>query len=176
MLIDTSVVYEHSSNTTPISTHFNKNTKFDVELRTTGGTKLASLTVGLGHNQRIDFLLKDEFEPRKEPYEVICTAKPVLYPGRFTATTELYYLPENPSGGSTVKMDMATGGLLVQRKNENDAASIEGGLDGKESWEPLIPFGFYTSFDDYLAKNFSIMDEAKARGSVSPFMREGVIE
>jgi hypothetical protein len=31
-------------------------------------------------------------------------------------------------------------------------------------YTPVFPLGFYTSFDDYLAKDLSILDDLKARG------------
>ncbi|KAI6868672.1 hypothetical protein KC338_g2699 [Hortaea werneckii] len=59
----------------------------------------------------------------------------------YTTTTELYYLPEKMNG-STVKIDNLDGGMLVANTASN------------RTFEPLLPFGFYTSCDGYL--NYSL--------------------
>jgi hypothetical protein len=90
--------------------------------------------------------------PRKEPYTVSCSA---LYPGdqKYTTTASLSYLP-NPPSGSITKLDSRTGGLWTKSFNVGHAAD----------YTPVFPLGFYTSFDDYLVKDFSILDDLKARG------------
>jgi hypothetical protein len=92
--------------------------------------------------------------PRKEPYAVSCSA---TYRGdqRYTANASLSYLP-NPVSGSITKLDARTGGLWTK---PFDAGYATG-------YTPVLPLGFYTSFDDYLAKNLSILDDLKARGYV----------
>jgi len=90
--------------------------------------------------------------PRKEPYTVSCSA---TYPGNqhYTTTASLSYLP-NPLSGSVTKLDSRTGGLLTKPF----------GVGYAVDYTPVFPVGFYTSFDDYLAKNLSILDDLKARG------------
>ena len=87
--------------------------------------------------------------PRKEPYTVSCSA---TYHGdqRYTTNASLSYLP-NPVSGSITKFDARTGGLWTK---PFDATG----------YTPVFPLGFYTSFDDYLAKDLSILDDLKARG------------
>ena len=112
-----------------------------------GGIPIGGGIVRLGLNQHIDFPLT--LLPRSEPYDVTCVASRILHSDVFEATTQLLYLPANPYGGTVVKTDIATGGLLVKRGR---------------IWEPIFPFGFYYSYDNYLATNLSIIDAAKARG------------
>lgn len=70
----------------------------------------------------------------------------------FEATATLSYLP-NPPEGSVTKMDLRTGALLAKPAN---------GSGG--DYEAVFPIGFYTTYDGYLASNFSILDELKAQG------------
>ncbi|GJJ09267.1 hypothetical protein Clacol_003489 [Clathrus columnatus] len=70
---------------------------------------------------------------RKEPYTITCVAK--LATQTYETTTQLLYL-EPPAKGSVTKQDFKTGSLLVKNGN---------------SWEPIFPIGFYTTFDGYLS-------------------------
>lgn len=90
--------------------------------------------------------------PRKEPYTVSCSA---TYPGdqKYTTTASLSYLP-NPLSGSVTKLDSRTGGLWTRPFSAGH----------ETDYTPAFPLGFYTSFDDYLAKDLSILDDLKARG------------
>jgi hypothetical protein len=146
MLVDAENTKTEIAGARTIQTVFDEKERFLVSFSVRGVT-LGSGIIRLGLNQHIDFPLA--LLPRGEPYDVTCIAKRVLHCDVFQATTLLFYLPANPYGGSTVKIDMATGGLLVKRGRR---------------WEPIFPFGFYNSFDDYLATNLSIIDAAKARG------------
>ncbi|KAK0615919.1 hypothetical protein B0T17DRAFT_656983 [Bombardia bombarda] len=58
----------------------------------------------------------------------------------FTATSELLYLPEK-TNGSVTKLDNLNGGMLFR-----NAAS-------GNRFVPLLPYGFYSSYDGFLAKN-----------------------
>lgn len=146
MLVDAENTNTEIAGVQPIQTAFDDKERFLVSF-SVGGITLGSGIIRLGLNQHIDFLIA--LLPRSEPYDVICIARRILHCEVFEATTQLFYLPANPYGGSTVKIDMATGGLLVKRGRR---------------WEPIFPFGFYYSFDNYLATNLSIIDTAKARG------------
>ena len=130
----------------PILAAFDDSERFLVSF-SVGGVPVGGGVVRLGLNQHIDFPLA--LLPRSEPYEVACIAKRILHCDVFEATTQLFYLPANPYGGNVVKTDMATSGLLIKKGRE---------------WEPVFPFGFYYSFDNYLAANLSIIDAAKAKG------------
>lgn len=86
-------------------------------------------TTGTEFPISLDFLA-----PRKEPYTISCSAK--LSGTTFETTNQLLYL-EPPVKGSVTKQDLRTGSLLVKNGN---------------SWEPILPVGFYTSFDGYLGQ------------------------
>jgi hypothetical protein len=87
--------------------------------------------------------------PRKDPYTVSCSA---TYVGnqKYSTTTSLCYIP-NPLSGSITKLDSRTGGLWTKPFNIGE-------------YTPVFPLGFYTSFDDHLARDLSILDDLKARG------------
>lgn len=146
MLLDAENTKTEITGAQPIQTAFDDKERFLVSF-SVGGITLGSGIIRLGLNQHIDFPLA--LLPHSEPYDVTCVARRVLHCDVFEATTQLFYLPANPYEGSAVKTDMATGGLLVKRGRK---------------WEPIFPFGFYYSFENYLATNFSIIDTAKARG------------
>lgn len=67
---------------------------------------------------------------RKENYNITCKA--TIDGQTFYARSKLAYLPPNPYGGNTVKLDRASGALMVR----NETA-------GTKEWERIIPFGFY---------------------------------
>lgn len=99
---------------------------------------------------------------RADPYTVTCTAKAAGQ--TYQSTTQILYLTP-PTKGSVTKQDFRTGALLVKSGN---------------SWEPILPVGFYTIFGNYLSQllfsyfmlydfsfdiaNLSNIDEIKARG------------
>jgi len=90
--------------------------------------------------------------PRKEPYTVSCSA---TYRGdqKYIINTSLSYLP-NPVSGSITRLDARTGGLWTKPFDAEHTAG----------YTPVFPLGFYSSFDDYLARDLSILDDLKARG------------
>ncbi|KAG6377717.1 hypothetical protein JVT61DRAFT_14488 [Boletus reticuloceps] len=72
-------------------------------------------------------------------------------PQYFSTNTSLLYLPDTK--GSVVKTDLRTGALWARP------------ADGKGGdFQPFIPQGFYVSFDQYLAKNLSLIDQLKTDG------------
>ncbi len=63
-------------------------------------------------------------------------------PPKVSATTELLFLPDKPKGGGSVtRLDNLHGGMLFK----NSASS--GGF------QPLLPYGFYASYDGFLGNN-----------------------
>lgn len=153
MLVDAENTNTKIAGAQPIRAAFDDRERFLVSF-SVGGIQVGGGIVRLGLNQHIDFPLT--LLPRSKPYDVTCLARRILHRDVFEATTQLFYLPANPYGGNVVKTDIATGGLLVKRER---------------SWEPIFPFGFYNSFDNYLVTNLSIIDAAKARGYVSSLKR-----
>lgn len=77
--------------------------------------------------------------PRFEPYEIVITGASGDGAQFYTATSNLYYLPERTDGGSVTKVDNLYGGLLVQDYLTNSTA-----------WTPLFPYTYYTSWDGWL--------------------------
>jgi hypothetical protein len=85
------------------------------------------------------------------PATITCTA--TLGSSTYKTTGSISKLPL-PAKGSVTKQDFLTGALLV-----NTTSNLAG------AYKPIIPFGFYTGFDDYLAKDpITIIDNAKASG------------
>lgn len=124
-----------------------------VTVKTEGVGILTGGRVTIGSSgQLLPIPLSLLLKPRLEPYNISCTA--TLINGQsYHTSTLLHYLPPNPTGGSVVKMDAKTRGLLVKANH----ASV---------FTPIVPFGFYTSFSNYLATNLSVLDEIKANGHV----------
>lgn len=71
---------------------------------------------------------------RSTPYNVTCRA---THEGQtFSDVAQLSYLPPNPYGGSTVKIDRKSGALLVRNESLSNP-----------QWERLMPFGWYDNYD-----------------------------
>ncbi|KAH9904888.1 hypothetical protein F4778DRAFT_789590 [Xylariomycetidae sp. FL2044] len=72
-------------------------------------------------------------EPRAAPYEVVLFGASAHADWNYTATSSLWYLPDNPAeeGGSVTKIDNLNGGLLFK----NAATGGE--------FVPLLPYGYY---------------------------------
>ncbi|KAG8816464.1 hypothetical protein FRC18_000994 [Serendipita sp. 400] len=183
VVVDIGITHQNLSGSFPML-DITPDRQFQVTIHTTDdGHTLAKETLSLGMKQPISFPL-DQIQARASAYDIQCQlrvlprdpiTKPVVYQMDSvesivmdvetpdgTAVTRLYYLPPNPHGRSTVKMDVIRSVLLV--RDQSSSSSSGGGVEGTTPWKPLIPFGFYTSFDDYLAKNLSILDDAKQRG------------
>ncbi|KAI1111735.1 hypothetical protein F5Y14DRAFT_464329 [Nemania sp. NC0429] len=77
-------------------------------------------------------LSKLKLKPRTAPYAVVLTGtSPRGGSRKYTATSELLYLPETPRGGSATKIDNLNGGLLFK------SARTAG------RFVPLLPYGYY---------------------------------
>lgn len=87
----------------------------------------------------------DSLVPRTEPYTLLCSAK--LLGKTYGTSSQLLYL-EPPVKGSVTKQDSRTGSLLVKNG---------------DSWEPILPLGFYTSFDGFLGRSYLIMSKCELR-------------
>ncbi|KAG6890138.1 hypothetical protein C0995_011431 [Termitomyces sp. Mi166 len=150
ILVDAPVTFSQISNAVPIQLQSGSNT-LDVTV-SVEGTTLAQGTVALNStNTSFPFSL-NSLQPRTSPYSISCSAK---FAGQtFEATGSLSYLPNPPSDiGSVTKMDLRTGALLARPAN---------GKGGP--YAPVLPVGFYTQFDGYLAQNLSISAELAAQG------------
>lgn len=150
ILVDLEFTHLAINDTSPLPTSINNNPRFLVRVFTDGIPLLTAGTLSIGTNQKLHFPLF-ALSARHNPYSISCTAQ--LIGGEsndlFEANTSLFYLPPNPHGGSVVKTDIETKSLLVKNAGK---------------WSPFIPFGFYTSFDNYLAGNLSVLDAAVEKG------------
>lgn len=85
------------------------------------------------------------------PAMITCTA--TLGSNTYTTTGSISKLPV-PAKGSVTKQDFLNGALLV-----NTTSNLTG------AYKPIVPFGFYTGFDGYLADDpITIIDNAKKSG------------
>lgn len=109
-----------------------------------------SVTVNTSSNE-LEFPLQG-LAPRFEPYRVNLKATRQDGSRAYTATTELYHLPERTDGGSITKLDSLYGGLLVQDSTKDS------------SWTPLLPYSYYVSWDGWLEKSPSNVQSFKDQG------------
>lgn len=93
--------------------------------------------------------------PSPDPVEVILTGGPLGSPTAITANTTLLYLPSK-SSGSVTRIDNLVGGLFHSNPSSG------------HTFRPLFPYGFYASFDGFLAnvsaQNTSAIDAYAALG------------
>ncbi|KAG6900242.1 hypothetical protein C0993_000883 [Termitomyces sp. T159_Od127] len=150
ILIDASVTFRQITNSAPIRLQSRSNT-LDVTV-SIEGIILAQGSVALNSTKTSLPFSLGSLQPQIPPYTILCSAK---FAGQtFEATGSLSYLPDPPSDiGSVTKMDLRTGALLARPAN---------GKGGP--YASVIPIGFYTQFDSYLAQNLSIPAELAAQG------------
>ena len=68
--------------------------------------------------------------PSKTQYNLTCKAQ---FNGQtFYTNSTLSYLPQNPYGGNTVKINRKTEALLVRNETSGD-----------KTWQQLVPYGWY---------------------------------
>ena len=79
-------------------------------------------------------------KPRLEPIQVVLYGAPEGGTPTWTATTTLFYLPAKPSGSIT-RIDNLHGGLYFRSAATN------------HTFTPFLPYGFYASYDNFLAQN-----------------------
>jgi hypothetical protein len=115
-----------------------------------GGEEVGGGVLEIGvRAQEVEIDLR-KLSPRQKPYSLRCTASSVG--GKVLMVDGmLRYLPSSPHGGSVVKMDAVTGGLVIL---EDDR------------WTPFFPVGFYVQFGGFLETNLTVLDDMKARGWV----------
>lgn len=103
-------------------------------------------------SNELDFALKS-LAPRFQPYSVTLKATRSNGEQVYTATTEIYRLPDRTDGGSVTKVDSLYGGLLVQNKSSSSP-----------TWNPLLPYSFYVSWDGWLEKSLDNVQKFKDQG------------
>jgi len=89
-----------------------------------------------------DFSLALLGKPQLESYSVVLSGVTLDGLQSFSATTEIFYLPEK-STGSVTKVDNLNGGLLFR------------GASTKGIFESVIPYGFYGDYGGYFSLNNS---------------------
>ncbi|KAI3614836.1 hypothetical protein WG66_003340 [Moniliophthora roreri] len=148
ILVDTPVVFSKILGAEPIS-----DTSSDLSITVAvNGETLTSGTVPLNATKHPLSFSLSSLEPRTEAYAISCTTS--VGGQTFTHSNTLTYLPEKPADiGSVTKMDMRTGALLAKPAD---------GSDGP--YERVLPIGFYTQFDSFLAKNLSAIKVLKDQG------------
>ncbi|CCO28464.1 hypothetical protein BN14_02459 [Rhizoctonia solani AG-1 IB] len=88
--------------------------------------------------------------PRKDVYNLTCTATSIKSGVTFRHSSTVTYLPPKPDSiGNVVQTDGRTGALLVPQGDKR---------------VPILPFGFYTGFGGYLDQNLTILDDIKNEG------------
>ena len=115
-------------------------TGFEFEIRVEEtGQLLVSASASIATGAELFTFEFGKLEPRIWQYNAMLNATVVCKGGeqRTTNTTDLYFLPAKNTG-STVKVDNLHGGMLVA----NDVTNY--------TFQPLLPFGFYTSCSGYL--------------------------
>ncbi|KAF2752884.1 hypothetical protein EJ05DRAFT_458687, partial [Pseudovirgaria hyperparasitica] len=96
----------------------------------------------------------DHFTPRFAPYNITLSASSIDGSQTYTTHTSLTYLPARTDHGSVVKLDNLHGGLYVRDQLSKTSTT----------WQPIIPFTFYTSWDGFLLPSPSSLDTYKALG------------
>jgi hypothetical protein len=93
---------------------------------------------------------KAAIAPRRDAYNLSCSATAAKSGKVFHSTAQVFYLPPAPSDvGGVVQTDGRTGGLLAGKTKSK-----------------VFPFGFYTAFGGYLDSNLTVLDEIKKQGWV----------
>lgn len=104
---------------------------------------LATDNITVGTEAKVVSFDLTGLEPRFEPYEVVLSSTASDGEPAVKTTSEFMYLPEKESG-SVTKLDNWKGGMVFRNSK----------TDGK--FEPLLPYGFYASCDNFLCENNSI--------------------
>jgi len=144
IILDAEIVYDVGQ---PFEGSVQNDTVLQVSVES-GGKILASGNIRSGtKGNTLEFPLKLLGSAGTAPYNIVCTAS--LGSATYTSSTQMHYLPPNPSGGTVTKTDLRTGALLVKRK-------------GEDTYEPILPFGFYASTSAFSSQ--AAVDEIKSKG------------
>jgi hypothetical protein len=103
-------------------------------------------------NNEVGFSLSG-LTARFDPYEVVLTVASGDGAQFYTATANLYFIPERTDGGSVVKVDNLYGGLQVRDYLKNAT-----------EFTPLFPYTFYTSWDGWLELSTDNVQVFKDKG------------
>ncbi|KAF9221749.1 hypothetical protein BS17DRAFT_241786 [Gyrodon lividus] len=164
-IIDTPIVYKYIQGAAPISLPTSTGSssssqdlgKMDITISI--GNHLHTMKEvpvnATGYEISLDI---SSLQAQKTPYNVSCsatyktkTSSTKTSTQHFSTSGSLLYLPNTQN--SVVKTDLRTGALWTRPADGSGGA-----------FKPFIPQGFYVSFDQYLAKNLSLIDQLKADG------------
>jgi len=153
-LIDTQITFSQIANAEPITLppgHAQGLLSVSV---TVNGKNLASGLVPLNTTKHLLPFSLSSLKPQAQAYNISCSATFASSSQKFQAFGSLSYLPDPPPEiGSVTKMDLRTGAVLARP------------ADGKGGpFAPVFPIGFYTGFDNYLARDLTIPAQLKAQG------------
>lgn len=148
-IVDTEISYIRGDPLDRPSGHESKDLHVDISIEVTS-LHLRRIVAVNSSSTEINFPLQN-LAPRFKPYQVTLKATHSNDHIVYTATTELYYLPERTDGGSVTKLDSLYGGLMVQKKDSS-------------AWSLLLPYSYYVSWDGWLEKSLSNMQEFKDQG------------
>lgn len=162
-VVDTRIVYDWIDGASPISLPSNSTNSTSQSPSNAGNITVTIKVGGVHTTQSVPLgatgiqvpLDISKLIAQKTPYHVDCTASyrtPSSNTQKYFANASLLYLPDNNSSSIT-KTDLRTGSLWVRPVNNPGSG-----------FRPFIPQGFYVSFDQYLAKNLSLIDQLKADG------------
>lgn len=103
---------------------------------------LISNNITVGTTNKVLSFNFANLKPRFEPYKVVLFGATKDGQPTVSATSELLYLPEKKTG-SVTKLDNMNGGMMYRNSKTN------------EKFDPLLPYGFYASCDNFLCENNS---------------------
>ena len=112
--------------------------KFTISLLS-GNKTLLSDSIAVGTASKIFSFDLSGIEPRFEPYQVTLSAVGATKRESIFASNELFYLPEKEKG-SVARLENLHGGLFVRNSKT------------KGKFEPLLPYGFYSSGENFLCE------------------------
>jgi len=150
IVVDAHITRVQEAGAKPVPTSLPQLQRFVNVVLRVDGENVAVAVVPLGRVAVIPFSLK-KLDPSSKPKRLECLGTILGSAESYAHTSTLLYLPPNPFGGSTARLDARTGALVVKGSTS-------------ETWEPIWPFGMYTSFDGFLAKDLTVLDDIKARG------------
>lgn len=126
--------YHGSAYTAATSTGANTSDSLDFTVACQGNV-LVSGTVGVGTSDNLVSFDVSQLTPSTMPYPITLTGT-TSSGGNFTATSELFYLP-NKDTGSVVKVDRLYGSILYRSNNTAG------------TFKSYFPYGYYGSYDGY---------------------------
>lgn len=134
---------------------------------------LLSASIPFNATQDVPFSLSS-LVPQLTPFEVNCTAATSNGTILTSTASELWFLPPNPHGGSTTKMDRLVSVLpladccccrLRFPTSPQTGALLVNGTGTNGTYHTLFGTGAYTGWDWWLARDvYGVVDHAHAAG------------